>query len=109
LGTKHWSGYLQIQCKDLFTLVKTVKASFFIPGKSVDEKAVLERIAMLNSNLRASSWRIIHVSKHTEKGRFFIVAVDETSAGLIRDRNSAVFYGLGQIQINLKPQGQEKL
>jgi hypothetical protein len=67
------------------------------------------RIATLNSDLHASSWRIIHVAKQTEKERFFIVVVDETLAGLIRYRNSAVFYDLRQIQINLKPQGQEKL
>jgi Domain of unknown function (DUF4780) len=84
LGKKYWSGYLQIQCKDLFTLnwlksqIKTIKiggsnlvvkskedlpksllASFFIPGKSVDKKAVLKRIATLNSDLRASSLQII--------------------------------------------------
>jgi hypothetical protein len=34
---------------------------------------------------------------------FLIAAVNEISAGQIRDCNSAVFYGLGQIQINLKP------
>jgi hypothetical protein len=55
LGTKHWSGCLQIQCNQIKTfkigdskqvvktkedLNKTVKASFFILRKSVDEKAV---------------------------------------------------------------------
>jgi Domain of unknown function (DUF4780) len=75
----------------------------------VDEKVLLKRIATQNSDLYASSWRIIHVAKQTEKGRFFIVAVDETSVELIRYRNSAVVYDLRQIQINFEPHGQEKL
>jgi Domain of unknown function (DUF4780) len=130
LGARPWQGYLQVQCSDGLTLdwlksqiksikldssilcvrtkdqlPKTLKASFFIPGKTVVPKTVLKRIATQNKGLRTSGWRIIHASKQSETGRFLVVAVDETSAGLIRSQNSEIFYGLEKIQIRLKPQG----